>query len=80
MKIPVRAKREGLIVKQGNLRVVKRLKGEQCDDPGTATPHKLRKRCVAGSIEACNGIGGKKGDETCEARDLAEKSGGHNSN
>ena len=66
------------MVKQGGLRVVKCLESEQCDDPGTATPHELRKRCVAGSIEANDGIGDEKGDETCQTRGLAKKGRGHN--
>jgi hypothetical protein len=68
----------GAIVKQGDLRVVKRLEGKQCDNPGTTTPDELRKRCVAGSIEASDGIGDKKGDETPQTRCLAKKRGGHN--
>lgn len=66
------------MVKQGDLRVVKCLEGEQCDNPGTATPHELWKRCVAGSIEASDGIGDEKGDETCQTRGLAKNRGGHN--
>ena len=66
------------VVKQGDSRVVKCLEGEQGDNPGTATPHELRERCVAGSIEASDGIGDEKGDETCQTRGLAKKRWGHN--